>query len=77
MVVKFLKVYNDFWNTTTFEEGNFLKEDYLLHQYSEQFYGEEVKGVALGYLRPMLSFRNLSSFLDKPYILTLFLSSRS
>ncbi|VDD95106.1 unnamed protein product [Enterobius vermicularis] len=39
-------------------------EVHLLHQYSEQFYGEEVKGVVLGYLRPMLSFPNLKELID-------------
>ena len=59
-IVRIMKCYavflQSFWSILL------LKETYIMHKFSSDFYGSCLKVVVLGYLRPMLSYENLGKY---------------
>ena len=45
--------------------GFSLQETYLMHTFSEDFYGSKLKVIMLGYIRPMEDFSSLGKFTDR------------
>ncbi|XP_039013029.1 bifunctional riboflavin kinase/FMN phosphatase-like [Hibiscus syriacus] len=42
-----------------------LQEPWLLHEFNEDFYGEELRLVIVGYIRPEVNFQSLESLIAK------------